>query len=158
MHNQLTEILIEPLVVANCWAIAREIEHDGASTPVLATVCTRRDLAQKVKIGLAKLDVDAAPIRCGHPNELLRFLVKELPHPLEHLIGARHGKRKLERVASQTIVPLRFLVWVEPADEDIVVGSVDGPLRDGRVSHLVVEIGLLPNVKEGSLSNPIRRL
>lgn len=101
---------------------------------------------KKVKIGLAKFNVDAAPVRGRHPDELLPLVVKELPHTLQHLVGTRD------------IVPLGLLVGVEPADEHVVVGSVGGPLGDGRVGHLVVEVGLVPNVEKGGLSNSVGRL
>lgn len=145
-------------MVANRRAIRRKVKHDRAFAPVLAILRTRRDLAQKVKIGLAKFDVDAAPVRGRHPDELLLLVVKELPYTLQHLIGTRDGKRELQGVAAQTIVPLGLLVGVEAADEHVVVGSVDGPLGDGRVGHLVVEVGLVPNVEKGGLSDPVGRL
>lgn len=145
-------------MVANCRAIRREVKHNGTLTPVLAIFCACRDLAQKVKIGLAKFDVDAAPVRGRHPDQLLLLLVKELSHTLQHLIGTRDGKRKLKRVTSQAIVPLGFLIRVEPADEHVVVGSVDGPFRDGCVGHLVVEVGLVPDIEKGGFGNPVGRL
>ena len=78
----------------------------------------------------------------------LLALVEQLTNALEHRIRLRDRERELERLPAQVVVPLRFGVGVEPADERVVRPAVDGPEERGDVAVLVVEVGRVPDAEE----------
>lgn len=147
----VVEGLVEALLVAPAGLERGEVEHDDALGPVDAVRRVVGALPQKVKVGLAKLDVDAAAVRRRHDDALLELGVEELARALEQLVGHGDGHGQLQGQAAHAVLPLRLLVRVEAADQDVVVPPVHGPFRDGLVGGLLAEVGLLPLAKEDLL-------
>ena len=108
-------------------------------------------------MSFGELDVDATPIRCRHKLELLRLGIKKLSNALQHLVGHGDGERQLQCVSAQVIIPLGFLTRIQPANEDVIVISIDWPRLDFLVGRFLVEVWLVPEIEEESLSNPVRR-
>ena len=108
-------------------------------------------------MGPLTLDVDTTPVRRRHDNALLQLGVKQLSHALEHGVGHGHGKRQLERVPGQAVLPLGLLVRVQAADEHVVVPAVDGPRLERLIGRLLAEVGLLPLAKEDLLGEHVGR-
>lgn len=104
---------------------------------------------------LAKLDVDAAPVRRRHGHPLCRFRIEEGANPLQHLVCPRHGKGQLERVPLEPVFPLGFLPGVQAANQHVVVPSVDGPVCDFGVGDFVVEVWLVPEPEEDAFGGEV---
>lgn len=151
----LTKCLVVSLLISNTGSERREIKHDGALAPVLPISSTRRDLPKKIKVRLAKLDVDAAPVRRRHGHPLCRFRIEEGANPLQHLICPRHGKGQFERVPLEPVFPLGLLSGIQAANQHVVVPAVDGPVGDFGVSDLVVEVWLVPEPEEDAFGGEV---
>lgn len=55
-----------------------------------------------------------ASICRGHHDQLLVPLgIKQLPHPLQHLVGERNWESQLQGVATEIVIPLCLLVRVQ---------------------------------------------
>lgn len=106
-------------------------------------------------MGLAKLDIDSAPIRRRHGHQLCRLGIEKRADPFQHLVGSRHGKGQLERVRLEPVFPLGLLSGIQAADQHVVVPAVDGPLGDFGVGVFVVEVWLLPDVEEDALGGQV---
>lgn len=151
----LTECLIVSLLISKTGAKRRKIKHDGALAPVLPISSIRRDLPQKIKMRLAKLDVDAAPVRRRHGHPFGRFRIEEGSNALQHLVCPRHGKGQLERVPLEPVFPLGLLAGIQAANQHVVIPAVDGPVGDFGIGDLVVEVWLVPEPEEDAFGGKV---
>lgn len=182
-RGELTEWLVESQVVADAGAEGREVEHDGPFGPVGAVRGVVGDLAQKIVVGFAELDVlqhmsigqwfllicwvrikekrvthNPAPVRRSHVDQVFGILcVKQLAHPLQHVVGHGHGEGQLHGVTVQAVIPLGLFTGPLAADEDVVVIARHGPLGQRLVRVAGVKVGLRPDVKEDVLGNLVGR-
>lgn len=153
--EKLTESFIVPLLISKTGPERREIKHNRALAPILLISRTRSNLTKEVKVRLAKLDVNTTPIRRSHRHPFSLLSIKKRANSLQHLIRPSNRKRQLKRIPLEPILPLGLLPGVQPADKDVVVPAVDGPLGDGLVGDFIVEVWLLPEPEEDALGGEV---
>lgn len=153
--EQLTESFIVPLLISKTGPERREIKHNRALAPILPVSRTRSNLAKQVKVRLSKLDINTTPVRRSHGHPLGLLSIEKRTNTLQHLIRPGHGKCQLKRIPLEPILPLGLLAGVQPADEDVVVPAVDGPLGDGLVGDFIVEVWLFPEPEEDGLCGEV---
>lgn len=94
----------------------------------------------------------------SHIDQMLSILrIKQLAHPLQHIISLCHGERQLHGIPMKPIVPLGLLAGPLPSDEHVVVVPRDGPLGQRLVGVAGVEIGARPNAEEDVLGDLVGR-
>lgn len=153
--GKLTESFIVPLLISKTGPERREIKHNRAFAPILLISRTSSNLPKEVKMRLAKLDVNTTPIRRSHRHPLGLLSIKKRTNPLQNLIRPSNRKSQLQRIPLEPILPLGFLARIQSTNEDVVVPAVDGPLGDGLVGDLVVEVWLLPEPEEDALGGEV---